>query len=150
MTKGRPKGLGRVFTLTSEYPNIKIQASTVNHVIMKTINLDVRFWIEKQEGQDTEKTIRKLFKECKKTLTFQSGGFYDVEKIISIENTPDDIRLAADRMFILFEFTLFPKHHSNDYIHTSNFLNSLGDMIYINVFKDKDFITKSKNQLTNV
>lgn len=150
MSRGRPRGVGRKYKLTSQYHNIKVEASTVNHVNLKSINLDVRFWIEKQEGQDTEKIIRKLFKDCRRTLTFESGGFYDIEKIIAIENIPDDIKLAADRMFILFEFTIFPIIELNDLMHTTYLLNRLGDEIYYNVFKDKEFITKSKNQMTSV
>lgn len=103
----RGPGKGRLYKLNSTYPNVKFEVSTVNQKPLKTITLESRFWYKKSEGKDTKKEIDTIFKNCKRTLFYNSNGFYDVDKIIHIQDVPLDMTTSTQNIFCLFEFTLF-------------------------------------------
>jgi hypothetical protein len=149
MQKGK-KVLGKTYALLNKYENVKIQASTINFVNLKSINIDVKFWIDKVGGEETKKQIDKIFKDCKRTFTFESGGFYHTDKVISIANYPDDLSSKTNKAFVLLEFTIFPNIYFKDDMHLIFLLSELGDRIFNNVFKDKDNITISKKTLSDV
>ena len=140
-----PHGLGETYEIPDKYRNVKFKASTVNKVTLKSINIEVRFWFNKTEGIEQEKGIKKIFKHCKKVLTFNGGGFYDIDKIISIADYPEDLTIKTEKCFVMFEFTIFPVVYLQNKIQTTYLLNQITDNIYQEVFEGLSHITKSKN-----
>ena len=144
MKKGQ-KLTGKTYTLTNTYPNVSFLASTVNFKELKSIQIETRFWIEKDEAVDTKKLITNTFRECKRTL-FQKGGFYDVDKIISIADYPNDLTTKTSKVFIMFEFTIFPTIKFEDDTQIVMLLTELVDEMYKKAFEGKQNILKSKRE----
>lgn len=138
-------GLGITYEIEDKYSKVKFKASAINKVTLKTINIEVRFWFNKTDGIDSEKRIKKIFKDCKKVLTFKGGGFYDIDKIISIPDYPDDLTLKTQKCFVMFEFTIFPIVYMENRNQIGYLLKQLTDTIYQEVFKDLENISKTKN-----
>ena len=138
--------MGKTYVLTHTYPNIKCQFTTVDYRNLKSFQLEIRFWLEKSPERNTRKEIDRAFRECKRTLFLQSGGFYNIDRIISIQDTPEDLRTSSPKVFCLFEFTLFPTVKFENDIHIVSLATSLTDRIFTNTFEGKDFISKSRSE----
>jgi len=98
----RGKGIGRIYKLATQYPNVKFEVSTVNTQPLKSLQLETRFWYEKTSEKNTKVQLDTLFRECKKTLWFKSEGIYDIDKIISIKEIPFDLESKTEKVFAIF------------------------------------------------
>jgi len=142
--KKKHSPIGKTYNLTNKYENLNFRFTTVDFRNLKSFQLEVRFWLEKSPERNTRKEIDNLFRECKRTLYLQSGGFFNIDKIISIQDVPHDLTTSSGKVFCSFEFTLFPTIKFEKDIDIVLQATSLTDRIFTNVFKDKDFITKSR------
>lgn len=140
----RGPGVGKIYKLASQYPNVKFEVSTVNTQPLKALTLETRFWYEKTTEKNTKVQLDNLFRECKKTLWFKSEGIYDIDKIISIKEVPFDLESKTEKVFALFEFTLFPTRKFTNDIEISMEMGKIVDNLYQEVFEGKDYLTKSK------
>ena len=140
----RGAGVGRIYKLASQYPNVKFEVSTVNTKPLKALTLETRFWYEKSTERNTKTELNNLFRNCKKTLWFKSEGIYDIDKIISVNDTPFDLEAKSEKVFILYEFTLFPTRKFTNDIEISMEMGKIVDNLYQDVFEGKDYLTKSK------
>ena len=138
------KGIGRIYKLATQYPNVKFEVSTVNTQPLKSLQLETRFWYEKTSEKNTKVQLDTLFRECKKTLWFKSEGIYDIDKIISIKEIPFDLESKTEKVFAIFEFTLFPTKKFNNDIEISIEMSKIVDNLYQDVFEGREDLTRSK------
>ena len=142
MKRGPAKG--KIYKLATQYPNVKFEVSTVNRQPLKSLQLETRFWYEKTSEKNTKVQLDTLFRECKKTLWFKSEGIYDIDKIISIKEIPFDLESKIEKVFAIFEFTLFPKKKFNNDIEISMEMSKIVDNLYQDVFEGREDLTRSK------
>jgi hypothetical protein len=140
----RGKGIGRVYKLQNSYSNVKFEVSTVSTDPLKSLQLETRFWFEKDSDLDTKKELEQIFRSCKQTLFFEGGDWYDVDKLIFIKDIPQDVTTSAAKTFALFEFTLFPTVKFDNDIQVSIASTKLTDILYKKVFSERTNLTKSK------
>ena len=141
----RGPGIGKNYKLTSEYPNVKFKVSTVSTVPLKSLTLETRFWYEKNKEVDTKVQLENLFRESKKTLRQKNQGIYDNQKIISVKDIPFDLVSTTQKVFIIFEFTLFvTKKFTND-MEVCMEMGRLVDNLYQDVFEGREDLRKRKN-----
>lgn len=140
----RGPGIGKIYKLATQYPNVKFEVSTVNTQPLKSLQLETRFWYEKTSEKNTKVQLDTLFRECKKTLWFKSEGIYDIDKIISIKEIPIDLESKTDKVFALFEFTLFPTKKFNNDIEISMEMSKIVDNLYQDVFEGREDLSRSK------
>jgi len=139
------KVTGKTFKLQTSYPNVKFEATTVNYKPLKTINLETRFWFDKDEPGKTSRELEIMFRKCKRTLFFEGGGWFDPDKLISIKDIPADLTTGTtSKVFTMFEFTIFPTIQPQSDVHMSSLLTDLTDKLYNNVFSDRHEVSKSK------
>jgi hypothetical protein len=137
---------GKIFKLGNSFPNVKFEVSTVQKNPMKTLNLEVRFWLEKYKEQDTEHQINNLFRKCKHQLYFNGGDWYDKDKTISIKDVPRDLSLKSSKTFCMFEFTLFNQVEFLNDLHITQELIKITNNLYTSAFEGREDITKSKRE----
>lgn len=142
MKRGPAKG--KIYKLATQYPNVKFEVSTVNTQPLKSLQLETRFWYEKTSEKNTKVQLDTLFRECKKTLWFKSEGIYDIDKIISIKEIPSDLESKTEKVFAIFEFTLFPTKKFNNDIEISMEMSKIVDNLYQDVFEGREDLTRSK------
>jgi hypothetical protein len=140
----RGPGIGKIYKLATQYPNVKFEVSTVNTQPLKSLQLETRFWYEKTSEKNTKVQLDTLFRECKKTLWFKSEGIYDIDKIISIKEIPFDLESKTEKVFAIFEFTLFPTKKFNNDIEISMEMSKIVDNLYQDVFEGREDLTRSK------
>lgn len=140
----RGPGKGRLYKLNSKYPNVKFEVSTVNQKPLKSLTLETRFWYEKTEGHDPKKELDTLFRNCKRTLFYNSEGFYDVDKLISIQDIPLDLTTSTKKIFSLFEFTLFISTEDKSEINITMESTRIVDKLFKDVFVGREDISCSK------
>lgn len=142
MRKG--PGIGRLYKLDTKYPNVKFEVTTVNQNPLKSLTLETRFWYEKTDELDSRSELNKLFRKCKRTLFNESNNFYDVDKIIHIQDIPNDLSQKTSKVFCLFEFTLFVNKKDLTEMEVTLESNRITKCLYEDVFKGQDSITCSK------
>lgn len=140
----RGPGLGRIYKLNSKYPNVKFEVSTINQKPLKSLTLETRFWYQKIEGQDPKKQLDTLFRNCKRTLFNNSDGFYDEDKLISIQDIPLDLTTTTKKIFSLFEFTLFISTEDKSDMNITMESNRIVDKLFKDVFVGQENIYCSK------
>lgn len=136
---------GANFTINHQYKNVKFGASCVKKNPLKTINLEVRFWMERSKDKNIEAEINNMFRQTKRIVHFEGGGWYDTDKTIAIKDVPDKLDTNTPKVFCLFDITLFPTIKFENMLHTSMELTALTDKIFDGVFSTRNDVLKSKN-----
>jgi hypothetical protein len=138
-------GVGRKYTLNSDYKNVKIKLSTVNQRPLKSLTVEVRFWYLKDPEKPTKVQINNMFSQCKKNLQKQAREIYYGDKIISIEDVPNTLVSETEKVFVIFEFTLFVKTQFEKAAHLIQELNPILDNLYREVFEGRNDLSIGKN-----
>lgn len=145
MTKGK-SAEGRTYNLLTQYDNVAFKATTIRHTPLKTLTLEVRFWYDKTGIENPQKDLETMFREVKRTLFYRGGGFYDVDKLISIADWPKALSLDTPKAFVMFEFTLFPTRKFESDLEISELMTALCARIHQDTFRDRDYVNKSKRE----
>jgi len=138
----RGPGFGKTFKLAHEYSKVKFEASTVNTKPLKSIQIETRFWFNK-EKENPAGHINKIFRECKQLIYAQSK-FYDKDKLISVADYPKDFNCPNPNIFVNFEFTIFPNIEFANEFDISQYLTELTDKLHGQIFDVRDDVFKSK------
>lgn len=137
-------GVGRKYNLNSTYENVKIELSTVDQRPLRSLTLETRFWYLKDPNRNTKFEINKMFNKCKRVLQKQNRDVYYTDKIISIKDLPLDLESKTEKVFTIFEFTLFVKNKFENASHLIQVINPIIDELYQDVFLERGDVSKRK------
>lgn len=136
------RGEGRRFKLQNNYSNVKFGVSTTSTNPIKAIQIETKFWMDKTD--DSRKEIKKMFRDCRQTISSNGGDYFNTEKIIAVADYPAELRYSGDKIFVLYEFTLFLTKPFVDELETSMLLTNLTDKVYHKVFSQRQDLTLSR------
>lgn len=139
----RQKPVGRIYKLNNDYPNVKFEVSTVNTKPLKSLQIETRFWFDKSASENVKRDLRNIFLDCRRIL-HTDFSFFDTEKIIAVEDTPDDLTLKTNKVFIQYEFTIFPTEKFNSPFEISMAMTNVTNQLHSKVFSKRGEITKTK------
>lgn len=138
------KGIGKTYKLNTQYPKVKFTTSTQNRNTLKAFTYELKFWFDKEQSDDPRKDINDLFKRTGRLLLSEGQYHFDSEKFIAVKDIPNDLGKSTKKVFIQFEYTLFPKHKLVNDTHVSTIFTDITNVLYKTFYHDRNEISVSK------
>lgn len=133
---------GCSFAVRNDFNEVKFKLSTVSLKPLKTVNLDIEFWVDSEWVIGT-KNIDRHFREVKTTIREMGTIPFFKEHFISINQTPE--RMCYSKGFVRYEFTLFTDISLLEpMIEVPVLFYDLVDDIYYKHFCEKEQFSKKK------
>lgn len=136
------------YGIKNNYPNVRFKCDTVDIIELKSITLNVCFWLT-AITDDFNTEVKILFQGCKRVLSKYCDGVLFHNHVIAVNCLPGTIRNTS-RFYVCFEFTLYPIRKFEDKpLSMTMVLDGICSSLYHQIFEGLTNIGKRKLENPN-